>query len=73
MQFPAETMIIDALRILAVDNNGEPSGALYESVLRVTDGRGRAGTREGVMWPFTIGSEGFEPYPEPEPEAQISS
>ncbi|RSH87238.1 hypothetical protein EHS25_003147 [Saitozyma podzolica] len=60
MQLSASVGLVDALR--QAEQHGWEDVQIFDARLRVPDGRGRAGTREGVIWTFGMGPEGIETY-----------
>jgi hypothetical protein len=60
MQLSASVGLVDALR--QAEQHGWEDVQIFDARLRVPDGRGRAGTKEGVVWTFGMGPEGIETY-----------
>lgn len=73
MQFPAETVLVEALRAAAGQEasgsgggggGGGPRTQWMAGLVRVPDGRGPAGSTGGVGWGFQVGRDGVEVYTE---------
>lgn len=62
LQFPADTLLADALRVKSEAERDE--AALYEGTVRVPGGQGYGGTQAGEKFTFRIGPSGLEIHPE---------